>query len=83
LNNAVKNALKSEFEENDIDINQTEEIEMMKLVKMCCFIVGHFKHSEVSTRILHEKQKKLNSPVLKLKQDIAIRWNSTLIMMER
>ncbi|CAI6373453.1 unnamed protein product [Macrosiphum euphorbiae] len=83
LNNAVKNALKSEFEENDIDTNHTEEVDMMKLVKMCRSIVGHFKHSEVSTRILHEKQKQLNSPVLKLKQDIAIRWNSTLTMMER
>ncbi|XP_022180699.1 zinc finger BED domain-containing protein 1-like [Myzus persicae] len=83
LNNAVKNALKSEFEEDDIDTNQTEEVDMMKLVKMCRSIVGHFKHSEVSTRILHEKQKQLNSPVLKLIQDIAIRWNSTLTMMER
>lgn len=77
----MKNALRSEFEESDIDTNQTEEIEMMKLVKMCRSIVGHFKHSEISTRTLHEKQKQLNYPVLKLKQDIAIRWNSTLIMM--
>ncbi|XP_060855416.1 E3 SUMO-protein ligase ZBED1-like [Metopolophium dirhodum] len=81
LNNAVKNSLKSEFEENDIDTNQTEEIEMMKLVKICHSIIGHFKHSN-PTRILHEKQKQLNSPVLKLKQDIAIRWISTLIMMK-
>jgi hypothetical protein len=55
LNNAVKNALKSEFEENYIDTNQSEEIEMMKLVKICRSIVGHFKHSEVSMRSLHKK----------------------------
>lgn len=53
----MKNTLKSEFEENDIDTNHTEEVNVLKLVKMCRSIVRHFKHSEVLTRILHEKQK--------------------------
>lgn len=83
LNNAVKNALRSDFDESEIETDHTEDVEIMKLVKMCRSIVGHFKHSEVSTRALHEKQKQLNSPILKLKQDMPIRWNSTLTMMER
>ncbi|KAF0709975.1 zinc finger BED domain-containing protein 1-like isoform X1 [Aphis craccivora] len=83
LNNAVKNALRSDFDESDIETDHTEDVEIMKLVKMCRSIVGHFKHSEVSTRALHEKQEQLNSPILKLKQDMPNRWNSTLTMMER
>lgn len=86
LNNVVKNAFKSEFEDIDIDPNITyitEEVSLMKIIKLCRSIVGHFKHSEVSTRLLREKQEQLNSPKLKLKQDITIRWNSTLMMLER
>lgn len=50
---------------------------------MCRCIVGHFKHSEVAARVLREKQEQLRVPVLKLKQDISTRWNSTLVMLKR
>jgi len=54
------------------------------ILKKCRSIVGFFKRSEVGNRMLIDKQKQLGiTQVLKVKQDVRTRWNSTLLMLER
>lgn len=65
--------------------NEFHDSGKIKLIfKKCRTIVGFFKRSEVGNRILGEKQTQMGfTKVLKLKQDVRTRWNSTLIMLER
>jgi len=65
--------------------NELHDSGKIKLIlKKCRIIVGFFKRSEVGNRILGEKQRQLGfTQLLKLKQDVRTRWNSTLIMLER
>ncbi|XP_060877420.1 E3 SUMO-protein ligase ZBED1-like [Metopolophium dirhodum] len=67
------------------EINELHDSDKMKrILKKCRSILGFFKRSEVGNRILGEKQKQLGyTQILKLKQDVRTRWNSTLIMFER
>ncbi|XP_049289537.1 E3 SUMO-protein ligase ZBED1-like [Anopheles funestus] len=46
-------------------------------------IVRHFKKGSKATKKLEEMQKNLKCQVLKLKQDVATRWNSTNDMLAR
>lgn len=46
-------------------------------------IVEHFKRSAQALKKFEEIQKQLNQPQLKLKQDVATRWNSTYEMLSR
>ena len=47
-------------------------------------LVGYFSHSALATQALHDHQRKIgvNRP-LSLIQDVATRWNSTFLMVER
>lgn len=56
---------------------------LQNIIKKCKGIVSHFRHSAKSTEILTTKQKQMNMPILKLKQDIETRWNSISIMFAR
>lgn len=56
-----------------------------KLLASCRRLVGHFKHSALSTEILCKKQVELDSssPPLRVIQDVSTRWNSTFYMLQR
>lgn len=46
-------------------------------------LVGHFKHSSSATSRLHDIQKEIGLPVHQLLQDVATRWNSSYLMLNR
>lgn len=72
-----ENVATLEHEDDDDD-------SLKKILKTCRNIVGFFKRNEVGNRLLAEKQKQLGSKtILKLKQDVHTRWNSTYFMLER
>ncbi|CAH1107057.1 unnamed protein product [Psylliodes chrysocephalus] len=52
-------------------------------VKKVKDIVEHFKRSSKSMYKLQELQKQMDMPVLKLKQDVSTKWNSTYDMLDR
>lgn len=69
-------------EEDGHDTPDTSGLQI--ILKKCRNIVAFFKRSEVGNRILIEKQKQLGiTQILKVKQDVRTRWNSTLFMLER
>lgn len=84
LNLVVQQALKLSDDEGVGPENNSDEGDLKKILKKCRTIVGFFKRSEVGNRMLVEKQKQLgSSTILKLKQDIRTRWNSTFFMLQR
>lgn len=62
-------------------IFKDQDIEL--ILKKCRDIVGHFKRSEQASRYLRKFQHTCELPVHSLLQDIAVRWNSTYLMLER
>ncbi|XP_015375592.1 PREDICTED: zinc finger BED domain-containing protein 1-like [Diuraphis noxia] len=84
LNFAVQNSLKLSDNQEIGPSDDIDESDLKELFKKCRNIVGYFRRSEVGNRMLVEKQKQLGcESVLKLKQDIRTRWNSTFLMLER
>lgn len=70
------------IEQSEEDEHDTGGLKM--ILKKCRNIVAFFKRSEVGNRTLVEKQKQLGiTKILKVKQDVRTRWNSTLFMLER
>lgn len=53
------------------------------ILKKCRTLVTHFKHSVLASEKLTNTQKQMGFSVLKVKQDVSTRWNSSLIMLER
>ena len=52
------------------------------IISICRSIVGHFHRSSTASHSLTRIQKSLNIPCHKLKQDVSMRWNSTLYMFQ-
>ena len=55
---------------------------VINMLRICCRIVRHFKHSSVAYDSLRKIQKNLKLPQHRLKQDEPMRWNSTLYMIQ-
>lgn len=72
-----------EQNENEEDAYTKVYVQIKCIFTLCHSIVEHFRHCEISTRLLAEKQQQMSMPVLKLKQDVQTRWISKLIMLER
>lgn len=60
-----------------------ENKQLAIILQKCKNIVSHFKHSALSAEKLANMQTQMNTPQLKIKQDVATRWNSTYTMLQR
>ena len=56
---------------------------IQNLIALCRKLVGSFKHSSKSTKILKAAQQHLSLPQHRLIQDEPTRWNSTMHMLQR
>lgn len=93
--NAVNSVELMEFVEETVDVQCAAHSLQLAIhdgfkkefVKKLCSkaskVVGHFKHSNIASYALEEKQKQLGLKVLKLIQNCPTRWNSTYFMIER
>ena len=56
---------------------------LSKMMTNSCAIVSHYKHSPTTTALLQQVQRDNNVPKHKLKHNVATRWNSQVLMLER
>ncbi|CAK5047267.1 unnamed protein product [Meloidogyne enterolobii] len=70
LNLCIKEALKC-----DNDLNE--------ILKQCRSIVGRYKHSNKAFESLKNLQEMFDTPSHSLLQEVSVRWNSCLYMLER
>jgi hypothetical protein len=56
---------------------------LQSILQKCRAIVGHFKHSALAMHSLEQYQRQLDLPRHRLAQDVATRWNSKYIMIDR
>ncbi|XP_030764079.1 zinc finger BED domain-containing protein 1-like [Sitophilus oryzae] len=68
----------------NLSVNEAlKDSALMELLKKCKSIVGYFKHSVQGSEKLKLTQQQMGLPILKVKQDVATRWNSCLHMLRR
>lgn len=60
-----------------------EQRSMKDTIANCRRITSHFNHSPLAYSKLENLQKQYNLPQHKLVQDVATRWNSTYLMLDR
>jgi len=65
---------------NDAILSQKSVADLLKDARK---LVGHFKHSSSATSRLHDIQREIGLPAHQLLQDVATRWNSSYIMLNR
>jgi hypothetical protein len=58
-------------------------VQFSSILTKCRALVTYFKKSNVAAYKLREVQQQMGLPVLALVQDVATRWNSELMMLER
>ncbi|XP_023217520.1 zinc finger BED domain-containing protein 1-like isoform X1 [Centruroides sculpturatus] len=69
----------------NLSINEAINLitELNTVIKKCRGLVRYFKHSVLFIEKLKKVQVQMGYPILKVKQDVATCWNSSLIMIER
>ena len=90
-NGKCKQNLNGDFRKTFVDETRKNKIKNLNEIKTnlnailtkCKHLVGSFRHSEGLLRRLREKQIEYHYEVkIKLVQDVATRWNSTLDMID-
>jgi len=64
-------------------INNKQVTDLPKMLASARTIVGHFRRSPAETTELEAAQKQLSLPKHRLQQDVSMRWNSQVIMLDR